>query len=145
MPRFIKQLNTFMPISQEKWNHLKKQMLQLGVQEEDLVEKFILGSGKGGQKLQKTYSCVYLRHTSTGVEVKCQKERFREDNRFFARRLLCEKIAERLGKENQAKKAAVAKLRKQKKRRSAKAKKKVHEEKMHQSLKKKLRLPPQEE
>ncbi len=67
-------------------------MLDLGILEADLAEKFIKGSGSGGQKVNKTASCVYLSHTKSGVSVKCQKTRSREDNRFFARRLLCDRV-----------------------------------------------------
>ncbi|MFA5249880.1 MAG: peptide chain release factor-like protein [Parachlamydiales bacterium] len=62
----------------------------LGLKEEDLAEKFILGSGKGGQNLHKTSSCVYLKHLPTGLEVKCQKTRSREENRYLARWMLCQ-------------------------------------------------------
>ena len=73
-------------------------MKKLGVKESDIHEKFITGSGKGGQKQNKTASCVYLKHVPSGKEVKCQKSRSREDNRFFARRLLVEELEnERLG------------------------------------------------
>ena len=79
-------------IRQEKWDELRRKMGELGIYEEDLVEKFILGSGRGGQNLQKTSSCVYLKHLPTGIEIKCQRERSRDMNRYFARRELCEKI-----------------------------------------------------
>ena len=71
---------------------LRKRMLRLGIREEDLLEKFILGSGSGGQKINKTSSCVYLKHIPTGIEVKCQQERSRELNRQTARYLLCNLI-----------------------------------------------------
>lgn len=77
-------------ISETKWQELRQRMEELGIREEDLVEKFILASGRGGQKIQKSASCVYLKHLPTGLEVKCQQERLRESNRFFARRALCQ-------------------------------------------------------
>src|SRR5262245_2265140 len=58
------------------------------IQESDLQEKFIVGSGPGGQNLQKTASCVWLKHLPTGIEVKCQKSRSREENRRIAREIL---------------------------------------------------------
>lgn len=58
----------------------------------DLVEKFILGSGKGGQNLHKTASTVYLKHLPSGLEVKCQESRSRDDNRYFARERLYDKL-----------------------------------------------------
>ena len=42
----------------------------LTLNEEDLEEKFIRGSGPGGQKINKTSSCVELKHIKTGIIVK---------------------------------------------------------------------------
>jgi peptide chain release factor len=81
-------------IRKEKITELEKRMEKLGIQESDLIEKFILGSGSGGQKINKTSSCVYLKHVPSGIEVKCQKDRSREMNRYYARKELCEKIEE---------------------------------------------------
>ena len=79
-------------ISKDKWDKLAEWMAKLHINEADFIEKFILGSGSGGQKLHKTASTVYLKHLSSGVEVKCQESRSREDNRYFARERLCEKL-----------------------------------------------------
>ncbi len=67
-------------------------MESLGVREEDLDEQFIRSSGRGGQHVNKTSTCVYLKHKPTGVEVKCMRERSQSLNRFLARRELLEKI-----------------------------------------------------
>ena len=88
-----------MAVSKETQDQLVERMESLGIREGDLVEKFILGSGKGGQKINKTSSCVYLKHIPTGIEIKCQRERSRELNRLYARRDLCEKIEERISTE----------------------------------------------
>ncbi len=80
------------PISEEKLKWLIEKMNSLGIKEEDIEEKFVRSSGKGGQKVNKTSSCVYLRHIPTGIEVKCMKERSQSLNRFFARRELIKKI-----------------------------------------------------
>jgi peptide chain release factor len=61
----------------------------------DVEERFVLGSGKGGQKINKTSSCVWLRHGPTGVEVRCQRERSQTANREVAWTELCEKLEER--------------------------------------------------
>ena len=71
-------------IGPEKQAALEQRMAALRVSEEDLVEKFILGSGPGGQKINKTSSCVYLKHVPSGIEVKCQSGRSREANRHQA-------------------------------------------------------------
>jgi protein subunit release factor B len=81
------------PVGEEKNQGLKKKMEALGVREEDIEEKFIRSSGSGGQKVNKTSTCVYLRHIPTGIEVKCMKERSQSLNRFLARRELVEKIS----------------------------------------------------
>ena len=65
-------------------------MDQLGIKESDLSESFILGSGKGGQKQNKSHNCVRLKHKPTGLMVTCQQGRERVLNRFLARRRLCD-------------------------------------------------------
>ena len=130
-------------VSKEKWEEIAKRMEALSIYEEDLVEKFILGSGSGGQKVNKTSSCVYLKHEVTGTEVKCQKERSRELNRFFARRELCRKIEEVQDKKNSEAEQARQKIRRQKKRRSRKSKEKMLADKKSLSQKKTLRKPPE--
>ena len=67
----------------------------LGMRRADVEERFILGSGRGGQKLQKTSSCVWLRHRPTGVETRCQRERSQSANREWAWAELCAKLEER--------------------------------------------------
>jgi len=131
-----------MSLSPEKQEDLKRRMEKLNIREEELIEKFILGSGSGGQKINKTSSCVYLKHIPTGIEVKCQKERSRELNRFFARRELCEKIEKLLFDQKTKKEQEIEKLRRQKKRRSRRQKQKMVEEKREASEKKQLRRPP---
>lgn len=51
-----------------------------------------IGSGPGGQKINKTSNCVQLRHIPTGLSVKCQETRSREENRRIARRILHMKL-----------------------------------------------------
>ena len=71
---------------------LRERMDRLGIFEEDLQEKFVLGSGPGGQKINKTASCVFLKHLPSGAHVKCQEGRSRASNREQARVLLCDQI-----------------------------------------------------
>ena len=78
--------------SPEKVAALEARMESLGITANNLTEKFITGSGSGGQKINKTASCVYLKHEPSGIEVKCQRERSRELNRYLARRELCERL-----------------------------------------------------
>jgi protein subunit release factor B len=79
-------------ISEEKNKWLKERMDALGIFEKDIKEKFVRSSGKGGQKVNKTSSCVYLKHIPTSIEVKCMEDRSQSVNRFLARRELVEKI-----------------------------------------------------
>ena len=132
-------------ISKEKLEKLAKELASLGIEEEDLIEKFILGSGSGGQKINKTSSCVYLKHLPSGIEVKWQKERSRELNRYYARKELCEKYRSMILKEQSRKDKAAAKIRAQKKRRSRRQKALMVEEKRKHSSKKQLRKKPPEE
>ena len=131
-----------MAISQEKQEALLRRMEKLAVKEDELVEKFILGSGSGGQKVNKTSSSVYLKHTPSGIEIKCQRYRSRELNRYYARKELCERLEEILFKEKSKKKQEAAKIRKQKKRRSRRVRAKILEDKRQHSEKKQMRKPP---
>ena len=69
---------------------LTQRMERLKILEEDLEERFVLGSGSGGQKINKTSSCVYLKHRPSGHEISCQESRSREKNREIARERLCD-------------------------------------------------------
>jgi len=113
--------------------------LKLGVKAEDVEESYVRASGKGGQKVNKTSSCVVLKHLPTGTMVKCQKHREQSLNRLSAYKLLILKIEDEvLGKESDRAKK-IYKLRKQKKRRSKKAKEKILHDKAHRSKLKKQR------
>lgn len=80
-------------VSEEKNRWLRERMAALGVREEDFAEKFVRSSGAGGQHVNKTSTCVHLRHIPTGLEVKCMKDRSQSVNRFLARRELLDKLA----------------------------------------------------
>ena len=113
----------------EKQEALRLKMEKYGVKEADILEKFIHGWGKGGQKINKSASCVYLRHLPTGIEVKCQASRSQLLNRFLARRILADKIERKvLGEQSEASQR-VEKVRRQKRRRSRRAKQRMLEAK----------------
>jgi protein subunit release factor B len=107
-------------VSEAKNRLLLERMEALGIREEDIEEKFIRSSGKGGQHVNKTSTCVYLKHLPSGIEVKCMKERSQSVNRFLARRELVEKI-EVLSGAVTARESKEEKLRKQKAKRKKRA------------------------
>lgn len=129
-------------LKKETEEALRTRMEKLGIHEGDLVERFILGSGSGGQKINKTSSCVYLKHLPTGIEIKCQQERSRELNRYLARKLLCERIEEKLFKVKSEKQQMFEKIRRQKRRRSRRSKEKMLIQKKRHAEKKGLRKRP---
>lgn len=112
-------------ISPDKIRSLQQRMHDLNILEGDIEERFIRAQGRGGQKVNKTSSCVHLRHIPTGVEVKCQETRGREANRFFARRILADKVEEKLMGKSSTKSREIEKIRKQKKRRSRRSRDKT--------------------
>ena len=102
------------PVSPEKAKDLRDRMSELQIYESDLDEHFVRAAGHGGQKVNKTSSCVKLKHLPSGIEVRCQKDRSQALNRFFARRMLCDKIeTQSLGKYSKQNKT-VNKIKKQK-------------------------------
>lgn len=107
-------------VSEAKNRWLKLKMFELGVSEEDLEENFVRSSGNGGQHVNKTSSCVQLKHKPTGLSVTCMRERSQSLNRFLARRELLERIEIASGKITPEMKR-IEKLRKQKDRRRRRA------------------------
>jgi protein subunit release factor B len=126
-------------VSTEKERALLERMASLGVAESDLRETFVRSSGPGGQKVNKTSSCVQLVHIPTGLSVKCQRERSQAINRFLARRLLLDRIEKLQKGVVEAEKDRAEKIRRQKRKRSKRAKEKMLEGKHRQSEKKGLR------
>lgn len=127
------------PISQQKEKTLTEKMESLGIREQDIEESFVRSAGKGGQNVNKTSTCVYLKHIPTDVEVKCQKERSQGLNRYHARVMLAEKI-ESITKGRESEEARrISKIRRQKAKRSKRTKEKILADKAKVSEKKQLR------
>ncbi len=102
-----------------------KKALALGVDASQVKENFVRGGGHGGQKINKTASCVELHHNPTGIDVRYQHHREQSKNRLGAWKLLILKIEEqKLGKQSQIQKEKF-KIRKQKMRRNRKSKEKM--------------------
>ena len=118
---------------------LAERMQALGVRERDIEEQFVRSSGAGGQKVNKTSTCVVLRHLPTGIQVKCQRERSQARNRFLARRILLDKIEAQLKGAESAKQQEIARIQRQKRKRSRRARLKILADKRHQAEKKSSR------
>ena len=71
---------------------LRARFVSLGVRPEEIEERFVRGTGAGGQKINKTSSTVWLQHRPTGVEARCQRERSQTVNRLLAWTELAEKL-----------------------------------------------------
>lgn len=120
-------------------NSLEYRMKRWKIRDEDLQERFVLGSGSGGQKINKTSSRVYLKHLPSGLEITCQESRSREKNREVARHRLCD-ILERRSLETRQESRRQRALRRYNERKPRRAARAVNRRnKQHRSDKKSLR------
>jgi peptide chain release factor len=131
-------MSTFL-VSSEKESQIAQRMAELGVKEAEIDESFVRSGGHGGQNVNKTSTCVMLFHRPTGIQVKCQATRQQGLNRFIARRLLLDKIEERQKGFVAARRAEIERIRRQKRKRSKRAKDKMLANKAWQAEKKGLR------
>lgn len=115
----------------------------LGIQPADVTERFVRGGGKGGQKINKTSSCVVVKHIPTGIEVRCQEYREQSKNRVAAYKLLILKIEDKVRGAASARAQEIFKLIKQKRKRSKRAKNKMLVIKKQRGEIKALRRPPE--
>ena len=127
-----------LPIPEE----LNRRLIRLRVNEGDLVERFIRGSGPGGQKINKTSSCVQIKHLVSGIEIKCQKSRSLMANRITARSMICSIIEEKEAKKRNSRRAEREKERRRNRQPSRRQKRLNVENKRKQGEKKRMRSRP---
>jgi protein subunit release factor B len=127
------------PVSQDKVAALRLRMSALGIREDDLDESFVTSQGKGGQNVNKVATCVVLFHGPSGLRIKCQQERSQGLNRYLARKQLVEKLeAAKLGAQSE-RQQAIERIRRQKRRRSRRAKNRMLADKHARGAVKSLR------
>ena len=112
-------------ISERKWAGIRRRMGTLGIREADIEEKFVRSSGRGGQRVNKASTCAMIHHRPSGIRVKCQISRSQGENRFYARRILCDRLEERIRGAFSAAARKRHKIRTQKRKRSRRAKEKM--------------------
>ena len=133
------------PVSERKRQGLQGQMERLGIREQDLEESFVCSGGPGGQNVNKVSTCVVLKHKPTGRSVKCQQERTQAMNRYRARKMLADKLeAQILGRQSEDAQR-IAKIRRQKRKRSRRAKNKMLDAKQRHGAMKRLRGRPSDD
>lgn len=134
-----------LPVGPDKTAQLAARMAALGVREADLEEVFVRAGGPGGQNVNKTATCVWLRHRPTGVQVKCQVTRHQGLNRLLARQQLLARLEELRRRREAAERAQREKRRRQQRPLSAAAKARRREAKVRRAERKAARRPVEPE
>jgi len=127
------------PVSSSKSESLLREMSRLGIRESDLEESFVRSGGPGGQNVNKVSTCVVLKHAPSGLVVKCQQDRSQAMNRYWARRILVDRLESQIHGRQSEEARRIAKIKRQKRKRSKRAKDKILQSKHAHGEKKQLR------
>jgi protein subunit release factor B len=118
---------------------VRRRLAALGVNPGEVEERFVRGTGPGGQKINKTSSTVWLRHRPTGLEVRCQAERSQAVNRARAWEGLCARLEARRAAMATAAQAAREAERRRTRQKSRAQKMRLIESKQHRARQKRAR------
>ena len=118
-------LNEQFPVTPQKLQNLKDKIQKLQINIQTIQEQFIRGSGKGGQKVNKTNNCVMLHYPPLNLTIKCQESRQRSLNRFLALRKLVEQIEMLISPETSQRYKEIQRIKKQKDRTRRRQQKKL--------------------
>lgn len=131
-------MKTSSPVQSIK-DAIRERMTRLRISEDDIEESFARSSGPGGQNVNKVSTSVTLRHPPTGLAVTVQDSRSQAVNRQLARERLLDAIERTRHEKFQARKAAAAKIRRQKSKRPRGLKERILETKKRRGAVKKWR------
>ncbi|KEP63444.1 UNVERIFIED_CONTAM: peptidyl-tRNA hydrolase domain-containing protein [Hammondia hammondi] len=116
-----------------------RRLSEFGTNVEEVVEQCVKGGGKGGQKINKTNSCVVIVHLSRGLVIRCQHSRSQRKNRIMARELLLKKLQETIRQQHQLSRDAEEKQRRRNRQPTEAQKARVRAEKQRHSDRKEQR------
>lgn len=114
-------LNERFDVRPKKLEALKERIARLKIDVAVIDEGFSKGSGKGGQKINKTASRVQLYYPPLDIRVFCQRERRRSLNRFLALRELVDQVEMKVSPETSERLKERDRIRKRKARRAERA------------------------
>ena len=118
-------------MSEATLQQLDQKLAELGIAPEDLVERFTRSRGPGGQHVNRTATCVQLRHLPSGLEVRAEGERSQLRNRIAAREQLIARLEAARRQAEADRVAARERARRQRRRPSAAARQRNVERKRH--------------